>query len=331
MTAKGESMYDFIIDELLDEPLPHRTGPTGPRTPAGKAKSSENSLQHGLRSAKTVLRDEDPAAFEATVQHWFTHYQPGDAAALSLVENVALADWQLKRNQKRLDEIEWELPDNAHGWTEEQHKRYAIFTRYYTTAERRFLRNFKEVEAYYHRIHRDDHVRQLAFAKLAAIEFKRLDKADEAALKEVRVEQVIEVEVLDGQCRTYFYPSDREVIETAAKRPTPPLYIVRRILFASGFVPAEYAWANPVRIKEGELPQIMQRILWPHWLELIQRETSTPGSHIGPNMVKGTDPRRPKTRSASDSVNCRSADSGLSPYPYPAFTRSCIHSRRTLQ
>src|SRR5437764_5165047 len=253
-------MGDFIIDELLDEQHPHRTGPTGPRTPAGKAKSSQNSLQHGLRSEKTVLPDEDPAAFEATVQHWFGHYQPDNPAALSLVENVALADWQLKRNQKRLDEIEWRLPGDAHCWTEDQHKRYATFTRYYTTAERRFLRNFKEVEAYYHRIHRDDHARQLAFAKLAAIEFKRLDKADEAVLIQLRVEQVIEVEVIEGECRTYFYPSDREVIEAAAKRPTPPLYIVRRIVFPCGFVPAEYAWATSVSFKEGELPQTMQRI-----------------------------------------------------------------------
>jgi len=273
-------MHD-LIDELPPQ-LPERTGPTGPRTPEGKAKSSQNSYKHGLRSEKTVLPDEDPAAFEATVQHWFTHYAPDNPAALSLVENVARADWQLKRNQKRLDEIEWQLPGNAHCWTEDQQKRYATFSRYYTTAERSFLRNFKEVEAFYHRTHRDEHARQLAFARLAAIEFKRLDKADEAALKQVRVEQVIEVEVVEGECITSFYPSDQEMIETAAKSPTPPLYVARRILFPCGFVPAEYAWANPVRLKEGEVPESLQRMLWPQWLELIQREESTGAGHIGP-------------------------------------------------
>ncbi len=59
-------MGNFIIDELPPE-LPPRTGPTGPRTPEGKAKSSKNSYKHGLRSEKNVLPDEDPAAFEATV------------------------------------------------------------------------------------------------------------------------------------------------------------------------------------------------------------------------------------------------------------------------
>jgi hypothetical protein len=213
-------MDDFSIDEVLDDPLPQRTGPTGPRSLEGKAKSSQNSLKHGLRSEKTVLPDEDPAAFEATVQHWFTHYQPQDAPAISLVEKLGRADWQLKRNQKRLDEVEWELPGNAHCWTDDQQKRYSNFSRYYTTAERSFLRLFKEIEAYYHRIYRDDHARQLAFARLAAIEFKRLDKADQAALKQVRVEQVVEVEVVEGECITSFYPPNEEFSKQSRRAPS---------------------------------------------------------------------------------------------------------------
>jgi hypothetical protein len=280
-------MDDFIIDELLDEPLPPRTGATGPRTPEGKAKSSQNSLQHGCRSEKSVLPDEDPAAFEATVQHWFSYYQPDNAAAVTLVENLALAAWQLKRNQKRLDEVEYRLPGDAHCWTDDQQKRYATFSRYYTTAERRFLRNFKEVEAFYHRTHRDDQARQLAFAKLAAVEFKRLDKADEAALKQVRLEQVVEVEIVDGTCRSYFYPSDREVMEIAAKRPAPPLYIARQIVFPCGLIPAEYAWADPLHSKAVEMPEIRQRILWKQWLDVIKQETAIPGGHVGPTVRNG--------------------------------------------
>jgi hypothetical protein len=68
----------------------------------------------------------------------------------------------------------------------------------------------------------------------------------------------------------------------------------KHLAAGSGFLPPEYAWANPVRIKEGELPHIMQRILWPQWLELIQRETATPNGHVGPHMVKGADHSVPK-------------------------------------
>src|SRR5205085_11684081 len=128
-------------------------------------------------------------------------------------------------------------------WTEDQHKRYANFSRYHTTAERSFLRYFKEIEAYYHRNHRDDQARQLAFAKLAVIQFKSLDKADKSALKELRAEQVVEVQLVDGTCETTYYPSNQEVIELVAKRAAPPFYISRSILFVDGIVPAEYAWA----------------------------------------------------------------------------------------
>jgi hypothetical protein len=271
-------MGDFIIDELSTQ-LPQRTGPTGPRTPEGKAKSSQNSWKHGCRSEKTVLPDENPAEFEATVQRWFTHYAPDNPAAISLGEKLARAEWQLKRTQKRLDEAEWPLPGNARCWTEDQHKQYVNFSRYHTTAERSFLRYFKEIEAYYHRIHRDDQARQLAFAKLANVEFKSLDKADKSALKDMRAEQVLEVQVIDGTCETTYFPSNEEVIDKAAKRPTPPLYISRSILFPDGIVPAEYAWAQPVPIKEGLIAQVLQRMLWPQWLELIEREES---GHAGP-------------------------------------------------
>lgn len=159
-------------------------------------------------------------------------------------------------------------------WTEEQHKRFTLFTRYHTTAERSFLRYFKEIEAYHHRIHHDDQARELAFAKLALIQFKSLDKADAAALKELRAEQVVEVQIMDGVCRSYFYPGDRELIELAAQRPTPPLYITRWILFPQDIAPSEYAWARPLRIEPGVVPRVMQRMLWPQWLELIERENS---------------------------------------------------------
>ena len=275
-------MGDFIIDELppSHEKIPHRSGPTGPRTPEGKAKSSGNSYKHGCRSAKTVLPDEDPAAFEATVQHWFTHYQPEDAVAISLVDRLARADWQLKRTQHRLDEIEWQLPGEAHLWTQDQEKRYANFNRYHTTAERSFIRYFKEIEAYYHRHHRDDQARQLAFAKLALVQFKTLDKADQAAIKDLRAEQGVEVELRDdGSCETTYYPTNEELIESVAKRPTPPFYISRSIFFVDGIVPAEYAWAQPVPKKEGLIRQVLQRMLWPQWLDVIQREQS---GHAGP-------------------------------------------------
>jgi hypothetical protein len=125
---------------------------TGPRTPEGKATSSLNALKHGCRSEKTVLRDEDPAEFEATVAAWFHLYEPRDLVAITLVEKTARAHWFLKRASKRLEEVEWELPANAWHWTDEHQKLYTNFSRYKTTAERSFLRFFKELQIYYKRL-----------------------------------------------------------------------------------------------------------------------------------------------------------------------------------
>ncbi|MGI9071987.1 MAG: hypothetical protein ACR2JB_11905, partial [Bryobacteraceae bacterium] len=133
-------MHDPISGDLIDKV---RTGSTGPRTPKGKAKSSRNSFKHGCRSAKTVLPYEDPDAFEATVQGWLTAYNPDTQPAITLVENLARAHWVLKRNKKRLEEVEWELPANASNWTDEHHKQYSTTNRYKTTAERSFLRYFQ--------------------------------------------------------------------------------------------------------------------------------------------------------------------------------------------
>ncbi len=95
----------------------------------------------------------------------------------------------------------------------------------------------------------------------------------------MRTQQVLEIQITEGTCETTYCPSNEELIESVAKRPTPPFYITRWILFVDGIVPAEYAWAQPVRIKDGLIPQRMQRMLWPQWLDLIKREES---GHAGP-------------------------------------------------
>ncbi len=106
-------MHDEILHDELP-PLPH-TSRGGPRTAAGKTISSQNALKHGCRSEKILLAGEDPAEFESTVDAWFDHYHPATPPAIALVEQLARSHWKLKRNQKRLEDIEYELPAN-HSW-----------------------------------------------------------------------------------------------------------------------------------------------------------------------------------------------------------------------
>jgi hypothetical protein len=290
------SMDEFITEENIPNAQPlsaekPRNRSTGPKTPDGKARSSMNRLTHGCRSQITVLPDEDPAEFEFTVQAWFDHYQPAqgdqvagvldDEVAGMLVYDTALAHWHFKRNRKRLEEIEYGLPGSACDWTPEHHHQFTTFSRYKTNAERTFERRFKEVEAYYTRQHRREHLNQLASAKLAAIELKWLNQQEQAAAKKLKFEQVVEVEILDGRCRTSFYPTNEEILTWAAKRPETPLYMSRYVVFPDG-VPSEYAWTNAARNEKSEDPVAVQKMSWERWLQVIEHEKSSGTGHIGP-------------------------------------------------
>ena len=93
-----------------------RSRSTGPRTPEGKARSSQNRLTHGVRSEKTVLRTESKEAFDANMQLWLDRYPTEDDLIRLLVIETAEAYWFLLRAQKRLEDVEFELPGNAYHW-----------------------------------------------------------------------------------------------------------------------------------------------------------------------------------------------------------------------
>ena len=137
------------------EPISSNPGhSTGPITQAGKAVSSMNRLTHGCRSVQIILRSEDPAEYAALIRGWVQQYHPQNPAERILVEQTAHAQWYLLRNQRRFDEADHAKNLLFRTWTENQHKEYALALRYKTSAERAFLRWFKELESYYARVQR---------------------------------------------------------------------------------------------------------------------------------------------------------------------------------
>ena len=70
---------------------------TGPRTPAGKQRSSLNALRHGLTSRTVVLPSEDLAAYERLTQEFSGEYQPQGPTEKQLVQELASAAWRLNR------------------------------------------------------------------------------------------------------------------------------------------------------------------------------------------------------------------------------------------
>jgi hypothetical protein len=77
---------------------------TGPRTPAGKAISSRNSLIHGMTSGKFLPPDGDPDEFFQLLDQFRDRFQPFDQFEDALVERLVAAEFKM-RSVRYLDAI----------------------------------------------------------------------------------------------------------------------------------------------------------------------------------------------------------------------------------
>ncbi len=76
-------------------PGPNRS--TGPRTAAGKQRSSQNALTHGITSRSPLLATEDPAAYQAHCRRFFDEYQPATATETQPTQELIDTAWRLNR------------------------------------------------------------------------------------------------------------------------------------------------------------------------------------------------------------------------------------------
>jgi hypothetical protein len=76
-------------------PMANRS--TGPRTAAGKQRSSQNALTHGLTSRSPVLATEDPAEYQRHCRQFLDEYQPATPTETQLTQQVADTAWRLNR------------------------------------------------------------------------------------------------------------------------------------------------------------------------------------------------------------------------------------------
>jgi hypothetical protein len=87
---------------------------TGPRTELGKARSSRNSLKHGLTSREIVIGDEDSREFDELREGLMADFRPATTIESELVHRLAALLWRLRRvpvfeaalMRARLEEIE---------------------------------------------------------------------------------------------------------------------------------------------------------------------------------------------------------------------------------
>jgi hypothetical protein len=70
---------------------------TGPRTAAGKRRSAQNALRHGLCARATVLENESRCGFDEMLRQYIQHFAPRDAAEESAVAQMCSAAWRRRR------------------------------------------------------------------------------------------------------------------------------------------------------------------------------------------------------------------------------------------
>jgi hypothetical protein len=70
---------------------------SGPKTPAGKARSSMNAVKHGLTAETIVIGDEDPAQFELLRKAFEERFDPQSVIERELVERLAGIFWRIRR------------------------------------------------------------------------------------------------------------------------------------------------------------------------------------------------------------------------------------------
>ncbi len=73
---------------------------TGPKTPQGKARSSQNAIKHGLHSRILVMPDESQADFDELSDGLLRSYGPQNLAEKLIVEQIIIAHWKIRRLQR---------------------------------------------------------------------------------------------------------------------------------------------------------------------------------------------------------------------------------------
>jgi len=126
---------------------------TGPRTPEGKARSSQNATRHGLAGRIVVLPSEDMNLFIEFSKEIVDSLRPRTPVERELAQTIADGYWRLRRVRTTEDTLFALGHEEGHGDFDADHE--SIHAAY--TAARSFRANtqsFATLSIYEQRIHR---------------------------------------------------------------------------------------------------------------------------------------------------------------------------------
>jgi len=130
---------------------------TGPKTPEGKAASSQNATKHGLSGAFRVLPGESQDAFDRLVRSYVDELHPNTEGERFLVLQMAQSRWRLERFQRLEAAVvekmvaESETDDSPDGviaaaMLARTNNAFAALQRYAAAAERSYYKAKRELE-----------------------------------------------------------------------------------------------------------------------------------------------------------------------------------------
>ena len=121
---------------------------TGPRTPQGKSRSSQNARTHGLTAAGLTIGPEDREQFQALLAGFQSDVAPQGAIQQTLFDALVAAAWklgQIRRMETELCSRAATLLDLLHD--NDLQSKLDRLARHYSRIERTFHRSLKELKA----------------------------------------------------------------------------------------------------------------------------------------------------------------------------------------
>ena len=118
---------------------------TGPRTPEGKARSSQNAQTHGLNARDLVIRAGEGEEFQLLLASLQADLQPQGALEDDLFGQLLHAAWNLRRVRR----LETDLARGPHDRLADDacEKAFNRFARHHARFERSYYRALRELSA----------------------------------------------------------------------------------------------------------------------------------------------------------------------------------------
>lgn len=100
--------------------------------------------------------------------------------------------------------------------------------------------------------------------------------------KIVRLEQWVEIRIIDGKTQTQLFPSNAKLVERGKRMMPAPEFVYRRLNFPDG-IPSEYDWVGVIDENHRQRGGMgIQRMTVDTWLDLIDAESTREDGHLNP-------------------------------------------------